>query len=114
MTSLRIASAAALAVACTTLVEGCGGSSGISSSGSAKLAALQTQLALLEKEADRVQSAHDIRRLQRAYGYYVDQALWDDVADLFTPDGTIEIALDGVYIGQRRIREYLYELGGRH
>ena len=79
---------------------------------SSKPITLQNQLALLEKEAQRVEAAHDIRRLQRAYGYYLDQALWDEMADLFTADGTIEIALDGVYVGQKRIREYLYKLGG--
>jgi hypothetical protein len=112
MASLRIANAAAFAVACTALIEGCGGSSGVSPAGSARLTTLQNQLALLEKEADRAQAAHDIRRLQRAYGYYLDQALWDEMVDLFTADGSIEIGLDGVYAGQKRIREYLYKLGG--
>ena len=50
--------------------------------------------------------------MQHAYGYYVDRALWDDVADLFADDGTIEIGLDGVYVGKARVREYLYALGG--
>jgi hypothetical protein len=77
-----------------------------------KIAMLEKQLAQLEKEAERVQSAHDIRRLQRAYGYYLDQALWDEIADLFAADGSIEIGLDGVYVGQKRVREYLYKLGG--
>ena len=30
----------------------------------------------------------DIKRLQGAYGYYVDRGLWDQVADLFADDGT--------------------------
>jgi hypothetical protein len=80
--------------------------------GHAMNAKLASELALLEQEADRIESAHDIRRLQRAYGYYLDQAMWDEMADLFTQNGTIEIGLDGVYVGQKRIREYLYALGG--
>ncbi len=112
MASRRFAGAGALAITCAVLVNGCGGTGGLSSSGSSKLTALQSQLALLEKEAGRVQDAHDIRRLQRAYGYYIDQAMWDEAADLFTQDGSIERALDGVYVGQKRIRDYLHALGG--
>ena len=70
------------------------------------------QLADVEHRKTLIQAANDIKRLQRAYGYYVDEALWDDVADLFAEDGTIEIGLDGVYVGKARIREYLYALGG--
>ncbi len=33
-----------------------------------------------------------VRNLQNAYGYYVDRKMWDDVTDLFTEDGTLEIA----------------------
>ncbi len=43
---------------------------------------------------------------------YVDRGLWGEAADLFTDDGTIEIGLDGVYVGKARIREYLKRLHG--
>jgi hypothetical protein len=52
-----------------------------------------------------------VKRLQRAYGYYIDQGMWNQAADLFAPQGTIEIGLDGVYVGQKRIRQYLFALG---
>ena len=94
-------------------VNGCSGGENLRSGpGSHTLEVLEGQLALLEKEAQRVQAAHDIKRLQRAYGYYFDQAQWDEMADLFARDGSIEIALDGVYVGQKRVRQYLYALGG--
>ncbi|HEU4627548.1 MAG TPA: nuclear transport factor 2 family protein [Steroidobacteraceae bacterium] len=113
MGSFRFIGVAALVTAFAMVVNGCSGAGGIATGpASPRVAALQTQLALLEKEADRARDAHDIRRLQRAYGYYLDQAQWDEIAELFTPDGTIEIGLDGVYAGQARIREYLYRLGG--
>ena len=38
--------------------------------------------------------------------------LWDDAADLFADNGTIEIGVDGVYVGKARIREYLQRLHG--
>jgi len=73
-----------------------------------------TQIAALEARADRVKDANDIRRLQRAYGFYLDKAEWDQIADLFASDGSVEYANEGVYEGQARIREYLKRLGGGH
>lgn len=76
------------------------------------IAALQNEVAVLEYRAGQVSDANEIKRLQRSFGYYFDKALWDDVADLFAENGTIEIGLDGVYQGQDHVREYLYALGG--
>jgi len=83
-----------------------------SSQDSAQLAALAAKIASLEQRKSLVQDANAIERLQAAYGYYTDRGLWDEAADLFADDGTIEIALDGVYVGKPRVREYLYALGG--
>lgn len=77
----------------------------------AELAALEERIASLEQRKSRIEDARSVKRLQRAYGYYVDEALWDEVADLFAADATLEIGLDGVYAGPDRIREYLYTLG---
>jgi hypothetical protein len=70
------------------------------------------RLAALEHRKSLIEDANAIKRLQRTYGYYLDEALWDGLVDLFAEDGTIEIGLDGVYEGKSRIREYLYALGG--
>lgn len=107
----RMASTAPIALICI-LMSGCGSTDMVTASGSSRVSIPETQLAILEKEASSVQAAHDIRRLQRAYGYYLDQAMWDEMADLFTDDGSVEVALDGVYVGKKRIREYFYRLGG--
>lgn len=64
------------------------------------LAALARRIALLEDE-------RAVIRLQTAYGYYVDKAQWDEAADLFAADATLEIAGRGLYRGQNRIRAYL-------
>jgi hypothetical protein len=77
-----------------------------------RLAALRAHIATLEQRKTLVQDVNAIERLQDAYGYYLDRGLWDDVANLFADDGTIEIGLDGVYVGKQRVREYLYALGG--
>jgi hypothetical protein len=79
-----------------------------------KRVVLQRQLEWLESEADRIDDIRALKRLQRAYGYYVDQGLWNQAADLFEPQGTIEIGLDGVYVGQERVRQYLLAYGGGH
>ena len=63
-------------------------------------AALDRQIGLLE---DHVQ----IERIQRAYGYYVDKAQWPQIAALFSSTGTLEIGGRGVFVGPKRVLEYL-------
>ena len=75
-----------------------------------EIAALRAELAELRT---RVQAAEDYRELvnlQGAYGYYVDKGLWDQAADLFAAEGTLEIAGRGVYLGRERVRAYLRHL----
>jgi hypothetical protein len=73
---------------------------------------LQKELEQLKIEAARIEDVRALKRLQRAYGYYIDQGMWSQAADLFALQGTIEIGLDGVYVGQKRIRQYLFASGG--
>ena len=69
-----------------------------------------TELERLCAEVAALKAERDIVRLQTAYGYYVDKAQWDEAADLFARDATLEIAARGQYRGQDRIRAYLHEL----
>jgi len=96
------------------LVSGCSGpaDSDKSKSGEASdLAVLQQQLLDLQTREEQVKDANAIKKLQRAYGYYLDKGLWDDVASLFADNATLEMARDGVYIGKEHIRGYFYALG---
>lgn len=77
-----------------------------------RISALRVRLAELDQQAQLLEHASAVKRLQRAYGFYVDKGLWDDVADLFSNDASIEYANEGVYLGKPRIREYLHRLGG--
>jgi len=61
--------------------------------------------------AELLRDAQEVENLQRIYGYYLDRAMWDQVADLFADDGTIEMGQRGVYVGKRRVREFLNLLG---
>jgi hypothetical protein len=81
-------------------------------SGVAGDAALAQRLVQLELRKTRIEDVNAIKRLQRAYGYYIDEAQWDEVADLFASSASIEIGMDGVYRGRDRIRAYYKALGG--
>src|SRR6187431_655879 len=37
--------------------------------------------------------------------------MWDEVSDLFAEDATLEIGGRGVFVGKKRISEYLHYLG---
>ena len=76
-----------------------------------QLAALRERLETLKARKERIEDSNAIKRLQRAYGYYMEEALWDEVVQLFADDATLEFARDGVYVGKARIRDYLYALG---
>jgi len=73
---------------------------------------VDAQIEALTQRVERLEGTRAVKKLQRAFGFYVDRGLWGDAADLFTDDGTIEIGIDGVYVGKERIREYLKRLHG--
>lgn len=73
---------------------------------------IEAELAALTARVEKLEAARAVKKLQRAFGYYVDRGLWGEAADLFASDGSIEIGLDGVYVGRERIREYLKRLHG--
>jgi hypothetical protein len=74
-------------------------------------AALAKRMSELEAQARRLTDENSVLNLQNAYGYYVDRKLWDDVADLFADDGTLELGQGGVYVGKASIRRGLDQLG---
>ena len=75
-------------------------------------ASVDREIAELTQRVERLEGHRAVKKLQRAFGYYVDRGLWGEAADLFADDGTIEIGLDGVYVGRERIAEYLKRLHG--
>ena len=48
-----------------------------------------------------------LERLNAIYGYYLARNQWDDLAGIFSRDGTIEIAMRGVYEGPASVRRNL-------
>ncbi|MGD8810854.1 MAG: nuclear transport factor 2 family protein, partial [Gammaproteobacteria bacterium] len=75
--------------------------------GNSRAAGNRNRLAALRHRAELIEDANDIKRLQRAFGYYRDNFEWDEALDLFTDDASVEYGLDGIYVGRERIREYL-------
>lgn len=72
---------------------------------------LARRFAAVERRIDDLDAAAHVQNLQHAYGYYVDRKMWDDVADLFADDATLEIGLRGVYVGKASVRRALEQLG---
>ncbi len=78
----------------------------------AAAAPIDQEIDALTLRVEKLEAVRAVKKLQRAFGYYLDRGLWDDAADLFADNGTIEIGLDGVYVGKARIRDYVQALGG--
>lgn len=74
--------------------------------------ALDREIDELTQRVERLEGVRAVKKLQRAFGFYVDRGLWGEAAGLFADEGTIEIGLDGVYVGPERIEEYLRRVHG--
>jgi hypothetical protein len=74
---------------------------------------LDDRLKDLLQRAQCLNDENDIKNLQNIYGYYVDRKMWDDVADLFSNGGTMEISPGVAYIGRESIRKALEQYGSR-
>lgn len=75
-------------------------------------AGVEEDVAALTGRVERLEGERAVKKLQRAFGYYVDRGLWADAAALFAADGTLEVGIDGVYRGPARIEEYLRRAHG--
>jgi hypothetical protein len=66
-----------------------------------------------ERRIGRVEDYDELENLVSAYGYYLDKNLWNDLADLFSTDGSMELAQRGIYQGREHIRTFLTKILGR-
>lgn len=76
----------------------------------ALIAELEGSVAAAREEVERLRDVEALENLAGIYGHYVDKSMHDDVADLFTDDGVVEILGRGVFIGLPRVREYMHNL----
>ena len=75
------------------------------------LAAFETRVERLEAHLESVESVRAIKRLQYAYGHYVELGLWNDFADLFADDAVTNYQ-SGVR-GKDAIRQLFFEQVGQ-
>jgi hypothetical protein len=99
MRALTLASAAALSL-CAAVVPV-----------SAQAQSVESRLASFRERVERLEDQDAIENLQAYYGYYFDKGLWNEVADLFSANGSFEYGQRGVYLGQDRIRRALLLFG---
>src|SRR5262245_32878793 len=74
---------------------------------------LQTRLDRLEAEVSAGEDIAAIKRLQRAYGYYLDKGMWADLAEVFTDDAVANYPA-GIFIGKESIGKHLFMNVGGH
>lgn len=68
-----------------------------------EVSALRGQLEQLASEVSALRDVHAIRKLQHAYGYYLDKCLYDEVVDLFAESGEVRF-MGGVFRGKAGLR----------
>jgi SnoaL-like domain len=78
----------------------------------ADLKSVEGDLNALGKRITRLQDMTEVEIVQHAYGYYVDKGQWRSVSDLFAEDATLEIGGKGVFLGRKRVFQYMTEAFG--
>jgi hypothetical protein len=72
------------------------------------LSTLARQVEQLANEVGLLNDVQAIRKLQHAYGYYLDKCLYDEVVDLFGPQGEVRF-MGGVFKGKPGLRRLYCE-----
>jgi hypothetical protein len=69
---------------------------------------LRNRIDTLEHELGIQQDIHAVRRLQYAYGYFIDKSQYNEVVDLFADDGEVWF-LGGIYKGKAGVKRLYIE-----
>ena len=64
---------------------------------------LKKRVDALEHELGIQRDIHDIRRLQYAYGYFIDKCMYDETVDLFADDGEVWF-MNGIFKGRAGVK----------
>jgi hypothetical protein len=75
--------------------------------------ALIGRIGQLEARLQVLEDEREIARIQNIYGFYLDNRMWREIADLFAEDGEIEIGRRGAYRGRERVHRFLEEVLGQ-
>jgi hypothetical protein len=76
---------------------------------------LEAKVKTLEDKVRALEDIEQIEKLQRIYGYYFDNRMFDEVVDLFSDDiESVEISNCGVYLGKNGAKRMFKRfLGGK-
>ena len=78
----------------------------------AQVQELTAKLNATQDSVTRLEDVKAIEKLQRAYGYFVDKALWSQIVELFTDDGTVQLGGGGLYKGKEGVaRQFQMSFG---
>ncbi len=72
-----------------------------------ELEALRKQVEQLTQHLGVLEDTQAVRRVQFAYGYYMDKGLYQEVVDLFADDGEVRF-MGGIFRGKQRGVKRLY------
>ena len=77
------------------------------------LAQQQATIDDLTHQIGLLRDKEEIEKLQYAYGFFIDNRMFREMADLFADEGAwIEIGGRGRYFGKERIHQFLHEILG--
>jgi hypothetical protein len=79
----------------------------IVAAGGKTIEAVSATLATVERRLRLLEDVTQLERLNSIYGYYLAHLQWDDLTGIFSPTGSIEIAMRGVYVGSASVRRNL-------
>jgi len=74
--------------------------------------AIEERLAQVERRLQELEDTRAIERLQRMYGYFLDNLMMDEIVDLFTDDGEVEIGSRGTYRGREGVEILMRQILG--
>jgi len=69
--------------------------------------AVEARLKELDRRVGLLDDLRQLERMNSIYGYYLAHLQWDDLTGIFSPTGTIEIAMRGIYVGPKSVRRNL-------
>ena len=69
--------------------------------------AVEARLKELDRRIGLLDDVRQLERMNSIYGYYLAHLQWDDLTGIFSPTGTIEIAMRGIYVGSKNVRRNL-------
>jgi hypothetical protein len=73
----------------------------------ARIGALENRVEEQQKEIRRLGDIEAIKKLQKAYGYYVEHMMWREIIDCFADSpGVCLDWLEGKYLGKAGVRKY--------